>query len=117
AVEPDDEDGSISSKPDALVLINPAFGFADDRSRLTPEQRQAAEGSLGALIVSWKVVKGGPPSILFFGTEDQFQDKARDFQPQLNAVRLHSSFGEGTSVSTALSGFLRGMSPAQRAGA
>src|SRR5438477_2375328 len=25
-VEPDDEDASISSKPDALVLINPAFG-------------------------------------------------------------------------------------------
>src|ERR1041384_6649081 len=36
--EPDEEDSSISSKPNALVLINPAFGFSDDRIRLTPEQ-------------------------------------------------------------------------------
>ena len=90
--EPDDEDGSISSKPDALVLINPAFGFSDDRSRLTPEQRQAAEGPLGAFIASWKVIKGGPPAILFFGTEDQFQDKARDFARQLIAVGTRAEF-------------------------
>ncbi len=90
--EPDDEDGSISSKPDALVLINPAFGFSDDRSRLTPEQRQAAEGPLSAFIASWKVTKGGPPAILFFGTEDQFQDKARDFARQLIAAGTRAEF-------------------------
>lgn len=90
--EPDDEDGSISSKPDALVLINPAFGFSDDRSRLTPEQRQAAESPLGAFITSWKVIKGGPPAILFFGTEDQFQDKARDFARQLIAAGTRAEF-------------------------
>jgi acetyl esterase len=90
--EPNDEDASISSKPDALVLINPAFGFPDDRSRLTPEQRQAAEGPLGAFITSWKVTKGGPPAILFFGTEDQFQDKARDFARQLIAAGTRAEF-------------------------
>ena len=42
-IEPDEEDRSISSKPDALALINPALGFSDDRNRLTPEQRQAAD--------------------------------------------------------------------------
>src|SRR5437870_581192 len=57
--EPDDEDHSISSQPNALVLINPALGFTDDRSRLTPEQRQAVKSPLGALIASWKVTKGG----------------------------------------------------------
>jgi acetyl esterase/lipase len=90
--EPDDEDASISSKPDALVLINPAFGFSDDRSRLTPEQRQAAEGPLGAFIASWKVIRGGPPAILFFETEDQFQDKARDFARQLIAAGIRAEF-------------------------
>ena len=90
--EPDDEDSSISSKPDALVLINPAFGFSDDRSRLTPEQRQAAEGPLGALIASWKVTKGGPPAILFFGTEDPLQDKAREFARQLIAAGTRAEF-------------------------
>jgi acetyl esterase/lipase len=90
--EPDDEDRSISSKPDALVLINPAFGFSDDPSRLTPEQRQAAGGPLGAFIASWKITEGGPPAILFFGTEDQFQDKARDFARQLIAVGTRAEF-------------------------
>jgi acetyl esterase/lipase len=90
--EPDEEDGSISSKPDALVLINPAFGFSDDRSHLTPEQRKAAEGPLGAFIASWKVIKGGPPAILFFGTEDRFQDKARDFARQLIVAGTRAEF-------------------------
>jgi acetyl esterase/lipase len=96
--QPDDEDNYISSRPDALVLINPAFGFSDDRSRLTPEQRQAAEGPLGALIASWKVITGGPPAVLFFGTEDPFQDKAREFAKQLiavgNGVEFYTAAGQ-----------------------
>ena len=92
AFNPHDEDGSISFHPNALVLINPAFGFSDDGSRLTPEQRQAAEGPLGAFISSWKVTRGGPPAILFFGTEDQFQDKARDFARQLIAAGTRAEF-------------------------
>jgi len=51
--EPDGEDDSISCKPDALVLINPAFGFPD--GGLTPEQAAAAKGPIGAFITSWKV--------------------------------------------------------------
>jgi len=90
--EPDGEEGSLSAKPDALVLINPAFGFSDDRRRLTPEQRQAAEGPLGAFIASWNVIKGGPPAILFFGTEDQLQDKGRDFARQLIAAGTRAEF-------------------------
>ncbi len=97
AFEPDGEDGSISSKPDALVLINPALGFSDS-SRLTPEQRQAAQGPLGAFIASWKVTKGGPPAILFFGTEDPLQEKARDFARQLVGAgiraELYTAAGE-----------------------
>lgn len=89
--EPDDEDASVSSKPDALVLVNPAFGFPD-RSRLTPEQVAAADGPLGAFITSWKVTKGGPRAILFFGTEDPLQEKARDFARQLIAVGTRAEF-------------------------
>lgn len=89
--EPDGEDGSISCKPDALVLVNPAFGFPD-RSRLTPEQAQAAEGPLGAFITSWKVTAGGPPAILIFGTEDPLQEKARDFARQLIGVGTRADF-------------------------
>ena len=89
--EPDGEDGSISCKPDALVLVNPAFGFPD-RSRLTPEQAQAAEGPIGAFITSWKVTAGGPPAILFFGTEDPLQEKARVFARQLIGAGSRAEF-------------------------
>jgi acetyl esterase/lipase len=88
--EPVDEDRSISCKPDALVLINPAFGFSDRSS--TPEQAQAALGPIGAFITSWKVTAGGPPAILFFGTEDPLQEKARDFARQLIAAGTRAEF-------------------------
>jgi len=87
----DDEDASISSSPEALVLINPAFGFPD-RSRLTPEQATAAEGPIGTFITSWKVIRGGPPAILFFGTEDPLQDKAREFAQLLIAAGTRAEF-------------------------
>lgn len=88
--KPDDEDASVSSEPDALVLINPAFGFPD--RGLTTEQSAAAKGPIGAFITSWRVTKGGPPAILFFGTEDPLQEKARDFARQLMAAGTHAEF-------------------------
>jgi len=91
-VEPHDEDRSVSFQPNVLVLINPALGFSEDRSRLTPEQRQAADEPLGALIANWKVTGGGPPAILFFGTEDQFQDKAREFARKSIAAGIRTEF-------------------------
>ena len=83
--KPDDDDTSFSSSPDALVLVNPAFGFPD-ASRRTPVQAAAAAGPIGAFITSWKVTRGGPPAILFFGTEDPLQEKALDFARQLIAA-------------------------------
>jgi hypothetical protein len=72
--EPDDEDDSISSKPNALVLINPAFGFPN--RNLTPQQAAATQGPIGTFITSWKVTNGGPPAILFFGTKDPLEATA-----------------------------------------
>jgi acetyl esterase/lipase len=91
-IEPDGEDHSISCRPDALVLINPALGFPDNQSRLTPDQKRAAESPLGALIANWKVTRGGPPAILFFGTEDALQEKARDFARQLLGAGIRAEF-------------------------
>jgi acetyl esterase len=88
--EPEDEDTSVSSEPDALVLINPAFGFPD--RGLTTEQATAAKGAIGAFITSWKVTKQGPPAILFFGTEDPLEEKARDFARQLIAAGTRVEF-------------------------
>jgi acetyl esterase/lipase len=74
-----------------LVLVNPAFGFPE-RSRMTPEQARAADGPLGAFITSWKVTAGGPPAILFFGTDDPLQEKARDFARQLIGAGTRAEF-------------------------
>src|SRR5262249_60619761 len=65
--EPDDEDTTVSSKPDALVLYNPAFG---------------KQGFLS----EWKVSKGGPPAILFFGTDDALLAPAREFVARMEAA-------------------------------
>jgi acetyl esterase/lipase len=86
---PDDEDVSVSCVPDALVLVNPAFGFPD---HLTPEQVVAARGPIGVFIKSWKVTTGGPPAILFFGTEDPLQEKALGFARELMAAGTQAEF-------------------------
>lgn len=83
--EPDGEDMSVSSKPDALVLYNPALGFSDDLSRVPPRQQELAR-TLGPFIRSWTVNAGGPPAILFFGTEDPLVVGGRDFAQALKAV-------------------------------
>ena len=88
---PGDEDASVSCSPNALVLVNPAFGFPDP-SRRTPEQDAAAGGPIGAFITSWKVVKGGPPAILFYGTEDSLREKGLDFARQLMAAGTRAEF-------------------------
>jgi acetyl esterase/lipase len=59
---------------------------------LTPEQAAAAKGPIGAFINSWKVTNGGPPAILFFGTEDPLQEKARDFTRKLIAAGTRAEF-------------------------
>ena len=43
-------------------------------------------------MASWKVTKGGPPAILFYGTEDPLQDAGRDFARQLIAVGTRAEF-------------------------
>jgi acetyl esterase len=78
--EPDGEEMSVSSKPDALVLYNPALGFPDKSGTQTEEKQR---GALGAFIANWRISKGGPPAVLFFGTEDMLLEKARDFARQL----------------------------------
>ena len=77
AFEAPDEDRSISAKADALVLLNPAFGCPPGES---------TAGAPCTVMESWKVARGGPPAILFYGTEDVLQGGGREFARQLNAA-------------------------------
>jgi acetyl esterase len=83
AFEPSDEDRSISSEPNALVLLNPAFGCPPG---------QSSQGAPCAVMQSWKVTKAGPPTILFYGTEDPLQGGGRDFTRQLIAAGTRVEF-------------------------
>jgi acetyl esterase/lipase len=90
--EPDGEDMSVSSKPDALVLYNPALGFVDT-TNLPPEQMKLQD-----FITAWKVTKGGPPAILFFGTDDNLLAGARIFVQKMiaagNRAELYTAAGQ-----------------------
>jgi acetyl esterase/lipase len=100
--EPEGEDVSLSSVPDALVLFNPALGFAAQFGTTTDEERKRREQQrqqLGGFIANWKVTKGGPPAILFFGTKDDLLQKARDFATELlgagTRAELYTAAGQG----------------------
>jgi acetyl esterase/lipase len=53
---------------------------------------------LREFITAWKVTKGGPPAILFFGTEDDLLAGARVFARQMtaagNRVELYTAAGQ-----------------------
>lgn len=92
--EPEGEDLSVSSQPNALVLYNPALGFGSQTKQLKPEQVK----TLGAVISAWKVEPGGPPAILFFGTDDALLERARVFTEQMiaagNRAELYTAAGQ-----------------------
>ncbi|MGH9795545.1 MAG: alpha/beta hydrolase [Candidatus Acidiferrales bacterium] len=81
--ESDDEDRSISPKPNALLLLNPAFSCPPG---------QSSQGAPCAVMANWKVTKGGPPAILSYGTEDPLQDAGRVFARQLIAAGTRAEF-------------------------
>ena len=83
AFESDDEDRSISPQPNALVLLNPAFGCPPGESSLDAPC---------AVMASWKVTQGGPPAILFYGAADPLQAAGRDFARQLIATGTRAEF-------------------------
>lgn len=71
------EDTSISSRPDALALFNPAVVLAsiDDRSPLDPEKVKGLPDRMGvdpkSLSPIHHVAAGNPPTILFHGRADK----------------------------------------------
>lgn len=92
--EPEGEDKTISSEPNALVLYNPALGFGRNFNQAKPEQIRTLE----PVISAWSVRKGGPPAILFYGTADELQETGRAFVEQMiaagNRAELYTAAGQ-----------------------
>jgi len=75
------EDTSISPRPDALVLFNPVYdnspqGFGHDR--LGDRWRDFSP--------MHNIATGAPPTIVFFGTEDQWAHSATEYKERMEAV-------------------------------
>ena len=88
--EPEGEDTSVSSMPNALVLYNPYIGTASDKTERDEPNP--------AWRTDWKVTRHGPPAILFFGTDDALLAPARIFVQQMaaagNRVELYTAEGQ-----------------------
>jgi acetyl esterase len=89
--EPEGEDKSVSSVPNALVLYNPALGFTAKNIILTPQEVQQQK-EIGPFLTAWKVTKGGPPAILFFGSKDRLGEPARGFTKKLLAAGIGAEY-------------------------
>ena len=93
--EPEGEDKSVSSKPNALVLYNPAIGTDE---YMLPDRPKEEQATMRAFLSAWKVTKDGPPAILFFGTDDALLAPARAFVKQMiavgNRVELYTAEGQ-----------------------
>lgn len=86
--EPEGEDRSVSSKPDALVLYNPAFAAPGaEPPRSMP------------VLSAWSVKKGDPPMIQFFGDADQLlaggRAVAKEYAAKGNRSELYLAAGVG----------------------
>jgi acetyl esterase/lipase len=95
--EPVGEDPSVSSKPDALVLYNPAIGAGKDTTTNTRRSREDQEKRV-KFLSAWKVTRHGPPTMLFFGKDDALLAPARIFVKEMaaagNRVELYTAAGQ-----------------------
>lgn len=101
-----DEDKSISSRPNALLLYNPALVLApvaglDLESRRLADLKQRLGVEPGELSPYHHVAAGDPPTAIFHGTADKTVPHAsaeafeRAMKAAGNSCTLHSYDGEG----------------------
>jgi len=87
-----DEDPSISSVPNAMVLFNPAAALApfDGSPALDPQRVAGLRERIGddplAVSPAHHVRKGAPPTIVFFGTNDRLLAGAQYMQKRMEAA-------------------------------
>ncbi|WP_282136373.1 alpha/beta hydrolase [Seonamhaeicola maritimus] len=82
-LEPSDEDLSISSKPNALVLFNPVYDNSKDGFGY-----RRMEGRHLEISPLHNISKGAPPTIAFFGTKDKTTPvvSSKTYEKKMNEV-------------------------------
>lgn len=92
--EAEGEDASVSSRPSALVLFNPALDMAAIGDRFGLDA-----GTARKISPNHQLKKDLPPTILFFGTADRLIEPAREFLTKSkelgNRAEMESAEGQG----------------------
>ena len=87
AFEAKDEDAKISSRPNALVLFNPALDLAAlDVAAKWPEGKGDGKAIVPQIDPARFIKSGLVPTIIFFGTADRMLDHAREFADKSKAL-------------------------------
>jgi acetyl esterase/lipase len=91
--EAEGEDASVSSKPNALVLFNPALDMVAIGERFGVDAETARKIS-----PNHNLRRDLPPAILFFGTADRLSDPAKEFLAKSkelgNRVEMETADGQ-----------------------
>ncbi|MBX7208177.1 MAG: alpha/beta hydrolase [Verrucomicrobiaceae bacterium] len=83
-----EDDKSISCKPDALVLFNPALNLTNIGGAEIPDAngRNIAKEISPTLFLT----KEAPPAILFFGTADKLGEHGREYVTKAKELGVHA---------------------------
>jgi acetyl esterase len=81
------EDLKVSSKPNLLVLFNPALDLVKLGVKVTNADGKTVTEQISP---NGLVKKGVPPVVMFFGTEDKMVEHAREFVAKSKAVGNHA---------------------------
>lgn len=88
AFDADTDDKSISAKPNALVLFNPALNIDElaAQRKASPEDKARAEAITPNRFINAKT----PPAILFFGTDDGLKSGADGYLAKAKPLGLRA---------------------------
>ena len=91
AYDAEGDDKSISAKPDAMVLFNPAMNIGTlHKERVTENQNGFTLEMAEAMTPNSFITKDTPPAILFFGTADNLKLGGDEYVKKARALGLRA---------------------------
>jgi len=91
AYDAESDDKTISARPDALVLFNPAMNIGTlFRQRSGAERGGVTLEMADAITPNLFVTRQGPPAILFFGTADALKQGGDEYLQKARALGLRA---------------------------
>jgi acetyl esterase/lipase len=94
-LDANDEDQSISSKPNALVLFNPVLSLTEPKQlELLGDNLELAK----AISPTLHLTKDSPPTLLFYGSDDDFLAQGEEFMNRSKELDHHAEMYRAEGV-------------------